>query len=120
MVKTTTPTGADGQLKALQANWKQVLEQAPESVKRTAAMAILRSAGVQPVAIEGDVITLTFRYPYHKEKIEENENMKITTDIISGYIGKRCKVRCVFEQEENYLVREAQKIGAQITDVEEK
>ncbi len=114
------PLEASGQLEALQANWKQVLEQAPESVRRTAAMAILRSAGVQPIAMENDTVVLTFRYPYHKEKIEEPDNMKITTDIISGYLGNRCTVRCVFEQEENYLVREAQKMGAQITDVEEK
>jgi DNA polymerase-3 subunit gamma/tau len=114
-----TPPVTDSQLETLQANWKQVLEQAPEVVKRTAAMAILRSAGVQPVGIDGNTVVLTFRYSYHKEKIEEPDNMKITADIISNFIGRRCKVRCIFEQENNYLVREAQKIGAQITDVEE-
>ncbi len=119
-LKTTVSSGADGRLEELQASWKQVLEQAPEAVKRTAAMAILRSAGVQPVGIDGNTVVLTFRYAYHKEKIEETDNMKITADIVSNYIGKRCQVRCVFEQENNYLVREAQRIGAQITDVEEK
>ncbi|MFC1846584.1 DNA polymerase III subunit gamma/tau [Chloroflexota bacterium] len=119
-VVKTTPPEVDGQLKNLQSNWKQVIEQAPESVKRTAAVAILRSAGVQPVAIDGDTVILTFKYSYHKEKIDEAENKKITADIISNFLGRRCQVRCIFEQEENYLVREAQRMGAQITDVEEK
>ena len=104
----------------LKANWKQVVDNAPESVKRTAAVAILRSAGVQPVDIDGDTIVLTFKYSYHKEKIEEPENLKITADIISRFIGKSCQVRCVYEAENNYLVKEAQRMGAQIIDVEDK
>ena len=115
-----TPPEPGSKLEQLRSNWKQVIEQAPESTKRTAAVAILRSAGVQPVAFDGDTVILTFRYPYHKEKIEEPENMRITAQIISNFMGYSCHVRCVYETEENYLVREAQRIGAQITDVEEK
>jgi DNA polymerase-3 subunit gamma/tau len=104
----------------LRSNWRQVIEQAPERIKRTPAVAILRSAGVKPVAFEGDTVILTFRYPYHKEKIEELENRRITAEIISNFVGHACQVRCVYEPEENYLVREAQRIGAKIIDVEEK
>ncbi|UCG53927.1 MAG: DNA polymerase III subunit gamma/tau [Dehalococcoidia bacterium] len=107
-------------LEFLKANWKQIIEQAPETTKRTAAIAILRSAGVQPIAFDGDTIVLTFRYSYHKEKIEEIENRKTTTEIISNFLGHSCRVRCVHETEENHLVREAQKLGAKITNVEEK
>ena len=107
-------------LEQLRSNWKQVIEQAPESTKRTPAIAILRSAGVQPVAFDGDTVILTFKYPYHKEKIEEPENNRITAGIISNFVGHACKVRCVYEPEENHLVREAQRIGGQIIDVEEK
>jgi len=110
----------DNKLEFLKSNWRQIIEQAPESTKRTAAIAILRSAGVQPIAIDGDTIVLTFRYSYHKEKIEEIENRKTTAEIISNFLGHSCQVRCVYEAEENHLVREAQKIGAKITDVEEK
>ncbi|MFC1865233.1 DNA polymerase III subunit gamma/tau [Chloroflexota bacterium] len=120
VVTKTSPPEVGSQLDKLQSSWKQVIEQAPESVRRTAALAILRSAGVRPVSIDGDTIILTFKYSYHKEKIDEPENKKIAADIISNFLGRRCQVLCIFEQEENYLVREAQKIGAQITDVEEK
>jgi len=115
-----SPPEADNKLDYLKSNWKHVIEQVPDRIKRTAAVAILRSAGVQPIAIDGDTIVLTFRYPYHKEKIEELENRKITAEIISNFLGHSCQVRCVYEVEENHLVREAQKIGAKITDVEEK
>jgi len=115
-----SPSASDNILEQLQSNWRQIIEQAPEGVKRTPAVAILRSAGVKPVALEGDTIILTFRYSYHKEKIEEPENKKITAEIISNFLGHSCQVRCVYEPEENHLVKEAQKIGAQIIDVEEK
>ncbi|MFH1662430.1 MAG: DNA polymerase III subunit gamma/tau [Chloroflexota bacterium] len=114
------PPEADEKLEYLKSNWKQIIEQAPESTRRTAAIAILRSAGVQPVAIDGDTIVLTFKYLYHKEKIEEMENRKTTAEIISNFLGHSCQVRCVYEADENHLVREAQKLGAKITNVEEK
>ena len=114
------PPESDNKLEQLRSNWRQVIEQAPERIKRTPAVAILRSAGVKPVAFEGDTVILTFRYPYHKEKIEELENRRITAEIISNFVGHACQVRCVYEPEENYLVREAQRIGAKIIDVEEK
>jgi DNA polymerase-3 subunit gamma/tau len=115
-----TPQEPCSKLEQLKSNWSQVIEQAPERVKRTPAVAILRSAGVKPVTFEGDTVVLTFRYSYHKEKIEEPENKRITAEIISNFMGHTCQVRCVYEAEENHLVREAQKIGAQIIDVEEK
>ena len=111
---------ADNKLEFLKSNWRQIIEQAPESTKRTAAIAILRSAGVQPIAIDGDTVVLTFKYSYHKEKIEEIENRKTTAEILSNFLGHNCQVRCVYEAEENHLVKEAQKIGAKITEVEEK
>jgi DNA polymerase-3 subunit gamma/tau len=115
-----TPPELDSILEQLRSNWKQVIEQAPESRKRTPALAILRSAGVKPVALEGDTIVLAFKYPYHKEKIEETENKKVAAEIISNFIGHACQVRCVNEAEGNHLVQEAQRIGGKIIDVEDK
>jgi len=107
-------------LEQLEANWKQVIEQAPESTKRTPALAILRSAGVKPVAGEDGTVILTFKYPYLKDKIEEPENMKVTAEIISSFLGYSCRVRCVYESENNHLVQEAQRLGAKIIETEEK
>jgi len=101
-------------------NWKNVIEHAPDNVKRSPALAILRSAGVKPVALDDKVVVLSFRFPVHKDKIEQAENNKIAAKIIGNFIGHPCEVRCVYEPEENHLVHELQKMGGQIVEVEEK
>jgi len=116
----TTPPAPGSELEQMQLNWKQIVTQAPEDTRRTAAIAILRSAGVKPVAFEDDTVVLAFKYSYHMEKIEKTENQKITERVISNFLGRPCRVRCTYQPENNHLVREAQKLGAQITNVEEK
>jgi len=117
---TITPPEPGSEIEQMRLNWKQVIEQAPENIKRTPAIAILRSAGVKPVAIEDDTIVLAFRYPYHKEQIEKPENQQIAEKIIGNFLGRPCHVRCIYEPEDNHLLRAALKMGAQIIDVEEK
>ncbi|MFC2043765.1 DNA polymerase III subunit gamma/tau [Chloroflexota bacterium] len=121
MPTTTTPitrAQPDGEIEQLKINWKQVVENAPPDTKKTSALAILRSAGVKPVAIENGTIVLTFRYPYHKEQIEKIENQRVTERIIGNFLGYPCRIRCILE--ENPLLKAALKIGAQITSVEEE
>jgi DNA polymerase-3 subunit gamma/tau len=112
-----TPLEAGSEIERLRLNWKQVIELAPPDTKRTAALAILRSAGVKPVAIENDIVSLSFRYPYHREQIEKIENQQVVNRIISNYLGRPCQVRCILE--DNHLVKAALKMGAQIIDSEE-
>jgi DNA polymerase-3 subunit gamma/tau len=115
-----TPTPAGNEIERLKQSWRQVIEQAPNEVKRTPAIAILRSAGVKPVVIEGDTVVLAFRYPIHKEKMEAIENQQVAQKIISKFLGRPCRVRCTHEPESNHLLKEALKFGAQVTSVEEK
>jgi DNA polymerase-3 subunit gamma/tau len=115
-----TPPELHNEIERLRLNWRQVIEQAPEEAKRTPAIAILRSAGVKPVAIEGDTVVLAFRYPIHKEKMETAENQQVAREIISNFLGHPCQVRCIHEPEDNHLLQAALKMGAQITSVEEK
>ena len=117
---TITPPEPGSEIEQMRQNWRQVIEQAPENTKRTPAIAILRSAGVKPVAIEDDTIILAFRYPYHKEQIEKPENQQIAEKIIGNFLGRPCHVRCIYEPEADHLLRAALKMGAQIIDVEEK
>ncbi len=115
-----TPPPSGSEIEQLRLNWRQVIEQAPEDTKRTPAIAILRSAGVKPVTLENDTVVLAFRYPLHKEKIEEPENQRVAEKIISNFLGHSCQVRCIYEPEDNHLVQAAKQMGAQITSVEEK
>jgi DNA polymerase-3 subunit gamma/tau len=114
------PAPTNNEIERLRQSWRQVIEEAPDEVKRTPAIAILRSAGVKPVAIEGDTVTLAFRYPIHKEKMESVENQQVAQKIIANFLGRPCRVRCTHEPTDNHLVEEVKKIGAQITSVEEK
>lgn len=108
----------DNELEYLRQNWRRAIEEAPADTHKSAALAIMRSAGVRPIAIENDTILLAFRYPYHKEQIEKPENQLVTGKILSNFLGHPCQIRCV--SEDNHLLRAALKLGAQVTSVEEK
>lgn len=114
----SAPLGSE--VEQLRLNWKRVVEEAPADIKRTNAVALLRSAGVRPVKIEGDTVVLAFKYSIHKENLEKPENQQVTEKIISHFLGRPCRVRCIYEPEDNHLVEAAKKMGAQITHVEEK
>ncbi|PPD57709.1 DNA polymerase III subunit gamma/tau [Dehalogenimonas etheniformans] len=107
-------------LEDLVSQWPGLLTAAPPALRRSTALAILRSAGAQPVAYSGGVITLAFKFPIHMNKINEPENKRVTGEILSACVGTPCQVACVHEQVSNHLVKEAQKRGAEIINVEDK
>ena len=115
-----TPPAPGKEVEHLLLNWKQIINEAPANIKKTNAIAILRSAGVKPVAVENDTVTLSFRYDIHKEKMEQPENLKVAKEIISNFLGHPYQVHCIYEPKSNHLVRAALNMGAQITSVEEK
>ncbi len=114
------PLTNGSELERLKMGWRQLIAQAPADLARSPAVAILRSAGVKPISLNGDVVVLSVKWPLHKEKLSAVENQRIIEKIISAFLGKPCHIRCTLEPEANHLVAEAQKIGAQITSVEEK
>ncbi|MFC2047738.1 DNA polymerase III subunit gamma/tau, partial [Chloroflexota bacterium] len=65
-------------------------------------------------------IVLAFRYDFHKEKMDRQENLQVAERIVSNFLGRPCRVRCVYQPEANHLVEAARKMGAQVTSVEEK
>ncbi len=111
------PADDTADTRRLQQDWRQVIAQAPPDTRKTPALAILRSAGVTPVAVEGDAVILSLRYPLFKEKLEDPENHRVVEKVISSFLGRPCRVRCVAE--DNHLVREALRRGAEFTDTEE-
>ena len=107
-------------IERLRSNWKQILDGVAPNLKRTNAIALLRSAGVKPLSIEGGTVILSLKYSIYKDKMEKPENQQIAEKIISDFLGHPCKIRCVCEPENNHLVKAAMKLGAQVTSVEEK
>ncbi len=120
VVTTITPPQPGSEIEQLQLHWRQVIDEAPASTKKTSAIAILRSAGIKPVAFEDDTIVLSFKYNIHKENMEKLENQHVAEEIIGNFLGHPCHVRCIYEPEDNHLVKAVLKMGAQITNVEEK
>lgn len=115
-VSGAAPLPAASVVDRLKQEWKRVLEQAPADVRKSPVIAILRS-GVQPVSFEKGVIVLSVRYGYLKEKLEEMENQRVAERVLSNFTGQACKVQCVLEN--NSLLKEALKMGAEIVDMEE-
>ncbi len=109
---------AGDEVARMKLNWRRFIQEAPGGIGRTPAAALLRSA--IPKSVEDNVVVISFKFPLHKDNMEKLENQKIAEQIISSFLGRSCQVRCVYEPEDNHLVRAAQKIGAQIIDVEEK
>jgi DNA polymerase-3 subunit gamma/tau len=115
-----TPLQPGGEVEQLRLNWKRIIDEAPADIRKTPAIAILRSADVKPVAIEDDTIVLSSKYDFYKEQIEKPENLIVAERIMSDFLGRSCRVRCIHKPEDNHLLRAALKMGAQVTSVEEK
>ncbi|MBN1692338.1 MAG: DNA polymerase III subunit gamma/tau [Dehalococcoidales bacterium] len=100
----------------LQGQWSKMITESPDGMGRTPAAALLRSA--RPVSIENDVLVVSFKHQYHKEKMDILENQKMAEKIVSSFMGRPCKVRCVYEHENNHLVKAALKMGGQVIESE--
>ena len=117
-VTAAMPLEGGSDIERLHQNWKLVIDQAPQDTRKSSAIAILRSAGVKPVAVENGTVSLSFRYANHKELIEKVETQQIVAKIISNFLGYPCRVHCVMEN--NHLIKAALKMGAQITSKEKE
>ncbi len=105
-------------IEQLQQQWSKMLSELQESLRKTPAAALLRSA--RPKEIADDVIVLSFKYPILKDNMEKLENQKIGEKIVSKFMGRSCRVRCVYEHENNHLVKAVLQMGAQVVnDTEE-
>ncbi len=116
----TTLPQPGSEIERLRQSWKQIIYEAPADINKTSAIAFLRSAGVKPITIENNTVTLAFRYPIHKENMEKPENQRIVAKLISNFLGHSCQIRCIHQPEDNHLVEAAKKMGAEIISTEER
>jgi DNA polymerase-3 subunit gamma/tau len=113
-----SPLAAGSAIEQLQAQWTKIINESPDGMSKTPAAALLRSA--RPVSIENDTLVVSVKHQYHKEKMDILENQKTVDKIVSSFLGRPCKVRCVYEHENNHLVKAALNMGAQVIDAEGK
>lgn len=108
------PLSAGSDINQLRENWSKMINNAPGGLSKTPVAALLRSAN--PLSLEDDTVVVSFKYSYHKEKMDKVENQKTADKIVSGFLGRSCRVRCVYEHENNHLVKAALDMGAQRVD----
>jgi DNA polymerase-3 subunit gamma/tau len=108
---------ASSEIEQLRTNWSRIINNAPDGMGRTPTAALLRSA--RPISIENNTIVISVKFSYHKEKMDNLDNQKTAEKIVSSYLGRSCRVRCVYEHENNHLVKAALRMGAQVIDSEE-
>ena len=113
-----SPLAAGSAIEQLQGQWTRIIRESPDGLGKTPAAALLRSA--RPISIENDTLVVSVRHPYHKEKMDILENQKTVDKIVSSFLGRPCKVHCVYEHENNHLVKAALDMGAQVIDAEGK
>jgi DNA polymerase-3 subunit gamma/tau len=111
------PAAMGSAIEQLQAQWSRMINEAPDGMSKTPAAALLRSA--RPKEIVNDILVVSFRYPMHKDNMEKLENQKMAEKIVTSFMGRSCKVRCVYEHENNHLVKAALQMGAQVVNTEE-
>lgn len=108
--------------------WEEVLHACGAMSRSVEA---LLSAG-RPVGGDGDAIVLGFKYPFHRERIEDQKNRSVVEDAIARVCGTRVRVRCSLltpevlppvdptqEALEDPLVRAAVSMGARVRSVKE-
>jgi len=79
-------------LMELQKRWKEVLAAVRRQSFKTEAA--LRSS-CEPIAVEKGLVTIAFRYDFHKGMIEDPQHRPIVEKAISVVLGQPHRVRCV-------------------------
>jgi len=87
--------------------------------------AFLRSA-CDPIDLEDDTLVLGFRYPFHKEKIEDGKYRHLVEKKLKEVFGRPYKIRCIlvdFKREvpsrartANPVIKAALEMGARISE----
>ena len=106
-------TPAVGDLKLITQNWGLVLEKLKKA--KVSAHAILVEG--EPAAIDGNILTITFKYPFHRDTISQPENRNLVEKAMKEVLKREVKVKFITkdqqlqpgagENPEDPLVREA-------------
>jgi DNA polymerase-3 subunit gamma/tau len=115
-------------LKNLQDEWPQILTTI--KARNMHVEAVLKDC--RPTAIQGDMVTLSARSPFHKERLEDDRSKQLVVQAISKIIGQPCRIKCILATEGNKqelknksqafaddpVVKAALELGAEIGDVQ--
>ncbi len=83
-------------LSDVQANWDELLA----TIRPHSRMVEALLKDCRPVSVEGDVVTLGFFYPFHKQRIEEPKNRSLVENMLGRILNTQVQVRCVMVDKE--------------------
>lgn len=70
--------------------WQKIIEVVKS--KNNTLAALLRDT--KPLLVEGNNIVLGVKFPFHKDKISENVNIKVVEQIASSILGSEYRIEC--------------------------
>ncbi len=73
--------------------WPEVLDE----IKKRAA-SIYTALRLAEPRIEGKILTLTFQFPLHKNKVEQARHIKLISDVVHELSGVQIEVKCVLPE----------------------
>ncbi|MGC8873668.1 MAG: DNA polymerase III subunit gamma/tau [Chloroflexia bacterium] len=76
--------------------WPQVVEGVRP--RNPSVQALLHASACQPIAVEGRVVVLGFRYAFHKGKVEEVQNRRLVEEVLSRVLQGNYGIRCVLQE----------------------
>ncbi len=91
-----SPPAGPVDLEYVRSVWPQVVEGVRP--RNPSVQALLHSSACQPVAVEGQVVVLGFRYAFHKGKVEEVQNRRLVEEVLSRVLRGNYGIRCVLQE----------------------
>ena len=85
-----TPVAAHVSLDDVQRNWAEVLA----AIRPHSRMVEALLKDCRPVRVQGDVVTLGFFYPFHRQRIEEPKHRTLVEQMLQRVLGARVRVEC--------------------------
>ncbi len=72
-------------------NWEELLT----AIRPHSRMVEALLKDCKPIAVEGDVLTLGFFYPFHRQRVEEPKCKSLVTAMLERVLGAKVRVQCV-------------------------
>lgn len=107
-------------LEQIKEKWQEILKQVGES--NHSLLLILRVG--QPMALEGNILQIGFRYRFHKERLNEPKNLAVIERVIKKIFNEEIKVSSVIsdalpsidQQEEINLKKILDEFGGRVVE----
>jgi DNA polymerase-3 subunit gamma/tau len=87
------PTQGKAGLSQVQTAWPQILRGVRS--RSVSAEALLKAC--EPVGMEEGRIILGFRYPFHRDKVEEQANRALIEEVVSSVLSGVHSIRCILD-----------------------